>query len=120
LLALPFVLAAQLVQPVGWGGAVGGCLLLAVTASGSAAAAAALGARGTVLSVALCCLTALVGFVAWDVYPRMMWLQGVSPFVAAARVISSGGSWWAGFLPGVALLALGFAVRGARAAGPDD
>ncbi len=112
LTALPFVLVARVVAPVPLGAVLTCCLLVGVTGAGAGATAAAFRSRGLAAAITLMSLPALLGFLATDVYPRLEWLTGLSPFYAAHSAMTGSGGWWPGFLPGLALLAVGFAVRG--------
>lgn len=112
LVAVPFVLVARVVSPAPLGAALVGCLLVGVTGAGAGAAAAAFRARGLTAAAVLAVLPGLLGFLAMDVFPPLARMIGLSPFYAAHLALASAGGWWAGFLPGAALLAVGFAVRG--------
>jgi hypothetical protein len=121
--ALPFLVAARTTSPAGLGYVVLLALLVACTAGGVAAAAAAWGTRGAALAVALSCLPALLAHPARDVYPPLAVLARLCPLEAAAGLASTSGGGWAGFLPGLVLLISAVALgrkRPSEAATPGD
>ncbi len=81
-------------------------LMLGATAAGVAGVSTAWGARGAALAAVLCCVPALAGYCALDVYPAVAWLGRLSPFGEIARISDGGSMSWGGYLPGLALLAV--------------
>jgi len=105
--ALPLVMAARVVWPVGLGALLAGCLLIAASGAGAAAAAAAFRARGLAAAVVATALPGLLGFLAADVCPPLVSLARLSPFLAAPAALEGAGGWGLGLVPGIALLAAG-------------
>jgi hypothetical protein len=108
-LAMPFMIAAREVRPLGGADAAWIGLLIVVTGAGAASASLAWGPKGAALCVALCCLPGVIGYVAQDVYPAMSWSMRVCPLAELASAEAGGPSWLA-FLPGLVLAVAGLAA----------